>query len=86
MLSHDRGDGQVIGATRKSGQAIWFLDHAFDIRGNPNAVGITALPHRGRNVLLGDTLVRGWPEEEDLATTAEAGVGVARAMGIEPRR
>ncbi|MEM8850197.1 MAG: NADP-dependent malic enzyme [Pseudomonadota bacterium] len=85
MLAHDHGDGLVTGATRKSAHAIRLLDHVFDVQRNPEAVGITALLHRGRIVLIGDTLVHEWPEEEDLATIAEAGARVARAMGMEPR-
>ncbi|MEM7643695.1 MAG: NADP-dependent malic enzyme [Pseudomonadota bacterium] len=85
MLAHDHGDGLVTGATRKSAHAIRLLDHVFDVQKNPEAVGITALLHRGRIVLIGDTLVHEWPEEDDLATIAEAGARVARAMGMEPR-
>ena len=85
MLAHDHGDGMITGATRKSAQAMRLVDHVFDIRQNPDAVGITALLHRGRIVLIGDTLVHEWPEEEDLATIAEAGAKVARALGLEPR-
>ncbi|MEM7711084.1 MAG: phosphate acyltransferase, partial [Pseudomonadota bacterium] len=85
MLAHDHGDGLVTGATRKSAHAIRLLDHVFDVQKNPEAVGITALLNRGRIVLIGDTLVQEWPEEEDLATIAEAGARVARAMGMEPR-
>ncbi|MGB3553153.1 MAG: NADP-dependent malic enzyme [Jannaschia sp.] len=85
MLAHDHGDGLVTGATRKSAHAMRLLDHVFDIRSNPEAVGITALLHRGRIVLIGDTLVHEWPEEEELATIAEAGARVARGFGMEPR-
>ncbi|TFL17567.1 NADP-dependent malic enzyme [Jannaschia formosa] len=85
MLAHDHGDGLVTGATRKSAHAIRLLDHVFDIQRNDLAVGITALLHRGKIVLIGDTLVHEWPEEEDLATIAEAGARVARDLGLEPR-
>ena len=85
MLAHDHGDGLVTGATRKSAQAMRLIDHVFDVARNPEAVGITALLHRGRIVLIGDTLVHEWPEVEDLATIAEAGARVARALGLEPR-
>ena len=85
MLAHEHGDGLVTGATRKSAHALRLLDHVFDIKKNPDAVGITALLHRGRIVLIGDTLVHEWPEEEDLATIAEAGARVARGFGMEPR-
>ncbi|UWQ22023.1 NADP-dependent malic enzyme [Jannaschia sp. W003] len=85
MLAHDHGDGLVTGATRKSAQAMRLVDHVFDVMENPEAVGITALLHRGRIVLIGDTLVHEWPGAEDLATIAEAGARVARALGLEPR-
>ncbi|CTQ49190.1 NADP-dependent malic enzyme [Jannaschia donghaensis] len=85
MLAHEHGDGLVTGATRKSAHAMRLLDHVFDIQTNKDAVGITALLHRGRIVLIGDTLVHEWPEEEDLATIAEAGARVARGLGMEPR-
>ena len=85
MLAHDHGEGLVTGATRKSAHAMRLLGHVFDIDANHEAVGITALLHRGRIVLLGDTLVHEWPDEEDLATIAEAGARVARGLGLEPR-
>ena len=49
------------------------------------AVGVTAVLHKGRIVIIGDTLVREWPDEEDLADIAEAGAQVARLLGLEPR-
>jgi malate dehydrogenase (oxaloacetate-decarboxylating)(NADP+) len=85
MLAHDHGDGVITGATRKSAHVLRLIDHVLDITGNAQAVGITALLHRGRIVLIGDTLVHEWPDEEDLATIAEAGARVARALGLEPR-
>ncbi|SFJ68930.1 NADP-dependent malic enzyme [Jannaschia pohangensis] len=85
MLAHDHGEGLVTGATRKSAHALRLLDHVFDIKTNKEAVGITALLHRGRIVLMGDTLVHEWPDEEDLATIAEAGARIARGLGMEPR-
>ncbi|KIT15092.1 NADP-dependent malic enzyme [Jannaschia aquimarina] len=85
MLAHDHGDGMVTGATRKSAQVMRLVDHVFDVQTNAQAVGITALLHRGRIVLIGDTLVHEWPDEEDLATIAEAGARVARTLGLEPR-
>ena len=48
-------------------------------------MGITALLHKGRIVLIGDTLVHEWPEKEDLALIAERGAQVARDLGLEPR-
>ncbi|MCZ4263411.1 phosphate acyltransferase, partial [Limimaricola sp. G21655-S1] len=47
--------------------------------------GVTALLHKGRIVLIGDTLVHEWPNENDLATIAERAAGVARHMGLDPR-
>jgi malate dehydrogenase (oxaloacetate-decarboxylating)(NADP+) len=85
MLAHDHGDGLVTGATRKSAHALRLIDHVFDVSGNEEAVGITAVLHRGRIVLIGDTLVNEWPDEEELATIAEAGARVARGFGMEPR-
>ena len=41
--------------------------------------------HRGRIVLIGDTLVHEWPEAEDLADIATRGAAVARSLGLEPR-
>jgi malate dehydrogenase (oxaloacetate-decarboxylating)(NADP+) len=85
MLAHDHGDGLVTGATRKSAHALRLVGHVFDVAGNPEAVGITAVLHRGRIVLIGDTLVNEWPDEEQLATIAEASARVARGFGMEPR-
>jgi len=48
-------------------------------------VGVTALLHRGRIVLIADTLVHEWPEKEDLANIAIRAAGIARELGIEPR-
>ena len=41
------------------------------------AVGVTALLHKGRIVLIADTLVHEWPDENDLATIAVRAAGVA---------
>ena len=46
---------------------------------------MTALLHKGRIVLIGDTLVHEWPDENDLANIAERSAAVARHMGLEPR-
>jgi malate dehydrogenase (oxaloacetate-decarboxylating)(NADP+) len=46
---------------------------------------VTALLHKGRIVLIADTLVHEWPDENDLADIAEGAAGVARHMGLEPR-
>ncbi len=85
MLAHGHGDGLVTGATRKSAHVLQLINHVFDASAADGAVGITAVLHRGRIVLIGDTLVHEWPEEEDLADIAERGVAVARGLGMEPR-
>jgi malate dehydrogenase (oxaloacetate-decarboxylating)(NADP+) len=46
---------------------------------------VTALLHKGRIVLIADTLVHEWPEAEDLANIAERAADVARDFGLEPR-
>ncbi|MFC0279260.1 NADP-dependent malic enzyme [Falsigemmobacter intermedius] len=85
MLQHGHGDGLVTGATRKSAHVLNLINHVFDAKAEDGAVGVTALLHKGKIVLMGDTLVHEWPEPEDLATIAERAAGVARSLGIEPR-
>ena len=85
MLAHGHGDGLVTGATRKSGQVLSQLGRVFDLRPQDGAVGITAVLHNGRIVLMGDTLVHEWPEAEDLADIATRGAHVARSLGLDPR-
>ncbi|MEQ8292312.1 MAG: NADP-dependent malic enzyme [Roseovarius sp.] len=85
MLAHGHGDGLVTGATRKSAHVLDRINHVFDADAEHGAVGVTALLHKGRIVMVTDTLVHEWPDEEDLATIAERGVHVARNLGIEPR-
>ncbi|RWR47327.1 NADP-dependent malic enzyme [Sinirhodobacter ferrireducens] len=85
MLAHGHGDGMVTGATRKSGHVMELINKVFDARPSDGAVGITALLHKGRVVLIGDTLVHEWPDEHDLADIATSGAQVARALGLEPR-
>jgi malate dehydrogenase (oxaloacetate-decarboxylating)(NADP+) len=85
MLAHGHGDGLVTGATRKSAHVLDRINHVFDANAKGGAVGITALLHKGRIVLIGDTLVHEWPEAEDLANIAESGARVARHLGMEPR-
>lgn len=85
MLAHGHGDALVTGATRKSAHVLGLINHVFDAEAQQGAVGITALLHKGRIVLIGDTLVHEWPDEEDLATIAERGAEVARDLGLEPR-
>ena len=85
MLAHGHGEGLVTGATRKSAHALERISLVFDADASHGAVGITALLHKGRIVLIGDTLVHEWPDAEDLANIAERGADVARHMGLEPR-
>ena len=85
MLAHGHGDGLVTGATRKSAHVMGLINHVFDADAEHGAVGVTALLHRGRIVLVADTLVHEWPDAEDLATIAERGADVARHLGLEPR-
>jgi len=85
MLAHGHGDGLVTGATRKSAYVLQQLNTVFDATAEAGAVGVTAVIHRGRVVLIADTLVHEWPDEEDLANIAVAAVKVARGMGLEPR-
>ncbi|WP_134726841.1 NADP-dependent malic enzyme [Paracoccus luteus] len=85
MLAHGHGDGLVTGATRKGPHVLAQLGQVFDVRPQDGAVGITAVLHKGRIVLIGDTLVHEWPEAEDLALIATRGAHVARGLGLEPR-
>ena len=85
MLAHGHGDALVTGATRKSAHVLDLVGKVFDARAEDGAVGITALLHKGRIVLIGDTLVHEWPEKEDLALIAQRGAQVARDLGLEPR-
>ncbi|MDP7150625.1 MAG: NADP-dependent malic enzyme [Paracoccaceae bacterium] len=85
MLAHGHGDGLVTGATRKSAHVLGLINHVFDADAAAGAVGITAMLHKGKVVLIGDTLVHEWPDEEDLANIAERGAEVARDLGLEPR-
>nr|WP_131574716.1 NADP-dependent malic enzyme [Paracoccus nototheniae] len=85
MLAHGHGDGLVTGVTRKNAPVLAQIGQVFDVRPQDGAVGITAVLHRGRIVLIGDTLVHEWPEPEDLADIATRGAAVARGLGLEPR-
>ncbi|EAQ14107.1 MULTISPECIES: NADP-dependent malic enzyme [Maritimibacter] len=85
MLAHGHGDALVTGATRKSAHVLELINHVFDARPQDGAVGVTALLHKGRIVLIADTLVHEWPEAEDLANIAEGAAAVARDLGLEPR-
>ena len=71
--------------TRKSAYVLSLINHVFDAKASDGAVGVTALLHKGKIVLIGDTLVHEWPEPEDLATIATRAAGVARNLGLEPR-
>ncbi|MEM9755307.1 MAG: NADP-dependent malic enzyme [Pseudomonadota bacterium] len=85
MLAHGHGDGMITGATRKSAHVLDLVGHVFDVAAGDGAVGITAILHKGRIVLIGDTQVHEWPDERDLALIARRGASVARALGLEPR-
>ncbi|SMC56323.1 NADP-dependent malic enzyme [Primorskyibacter flagellatus] len=85
MLAHGHGDGLITGATRKSAHVMELINHVFDADAQHGAVGVTALLHKGRIVMISDTLVHEWPDEEDLATIAERSADVARHLGLEPR-
>ena len=85
MLQHGHGDGLVTGVTRKSAHILTSINHVFDAKASDGAVGVTALLHKGRIVLIADTLVQEWPEPDDLAKIAIRSAGVARSLGLEPR-
>ena len=85
MLAHGHGDALVTGATRKASHVLAQVGQVFDVRPQDGAVGITGVLHKGRIVLVADTLVHEWPEAEDLALIATRGAHVARALGMEPR-
>jgi malate dehydrogenase (oxaloacetate-decarboxylating)(NADP+) len=85
MLAHGHGDGMLTGATRKSAQVLEMVGKVFDARAEDGAVGVTALLHKGKIVLIGDTLVHEWPSDTDMALIAERGAQVARGLGLEPR-
>jgi malate dehydrogenase (oxaloacetate-decarboxylating)(NADP+) len=85
MLAHGHGDGLVTGATRKSALVMDMINHVFPARAQDGAVGVSVLLHRGRILLVADTLVHEWPEEEDLADIATRATAVARSLGLEPR-
>ena len=80
MLAHGHGDGLVTGATRKSAHVLELINHVFDADAAHGAAGVTAVIHKGRIVLISDTLVHEWP-----ADIAERCAEVARDLGLEPR-
>ncbi|MGB0659442.1 MAG: NADP-dependent malic enzyme [Mangrovicoccus sp.] len=85
MLAHGHGDGLVTGATRKSAHVLDMINKVFDADAAHGAVGVTALLHKGRIVMIADTLVHEWPDEHDLANIAENAAAAARGLGLEPR-
>ncbi len=85
MLMHGHGDGLVTGATRKNAPTLSQIGKVFDVTPDDGAVGLTAVLHNGRIIVIGDTLVHEWPDAEDLADIATRGAHVARGLGLEPR-
>ncbi|HKK98060.1 MAG TPA: NADP-dependent malic enzyme, partial [Marivita sp.] len=85
MLAHGHGDALVTGATRKSAHVLELINHVFDADRAHGVAGVTALLNKGRIILISDTLVNEWPDEEDLATIAERSAEVATLIGLEPR-
>ncbi len=85
MLAHGHGDGLVTGATRKSAHVLELINHVFDASPASGAVGVSAVLNKGRIVLIADTLVHEWPDENDLADIAERGAEVASDLGLVPR-
>jgi malate dehydrogenase (oxaloacetate-decarboxylating)(NADP+) len=85
MLAHGHADGMVTGATRKSAHVLELINHVFDAGPHDGAVGVSVVIHKGKIVLIADTLVHEWPDEEDLADIAQAGATVARHLGLTPR-
>ncbi|APO88048.1 MULTISPECIES: NADP-dependent malic enzyme [Marivivens] len=85
MLAHGHGDGLVTGATRKSAHVLEAINHVFDASPKSGAAGVSAILNKGRIVLIADTLVHEWPDQEDLADIAERGAAVAKDLGLDPR-
>ncbi|MFV0336335.1 MAG: NADP-dependent malic enzyme [Tropicimonas sp.] len=85
MLAHGHGDGLVTGVTRKAAHVLHQMNRVFPASAEDGAVGVTAVLHKGKIVLVADTLVHEWPDEEDLADIAIAAARVARGLGLEPR-
>ena len=85
MLAHGHGDGLITGATRKSAYVLDRINHVFDADAKAGAVGVTAILHKGRIVLVADTLVHEWPDEHDLANIAIRSAAAARHLGLDPR-
>jgi len=85
MVAMGHADGMVTGATQKSALCLNQINHVFDAKPGDGAIGVNAILHQGRMILITDSLVHEWPEVEDLADIAERAAGVARKMGLEPR-
>ncbi len=85
MMAHGHADGMVTGATRKSAHILELINHVFDAGPHDGAVGVTAVLNKGKIVLITDTLVHEWPDENDLSDIAERGAAVARDLGMDPR-
>jgi malate dehydrogenase (oxaloacetate-decarboxylating)(NADP+) len=85
MVAHGHADGMVTGATRKSAHVLELINNVFDAQPHDGAVGVTAILNRGKIVLMADTLVHEWPDENDLADIAERGASVAKELGLDPR-
>ncbi len=85
MLAHGHGDGLVTGATRKSAHVLELINHVFEATPGSGAVGVSAILHNSKIVLIADTLVHEWPEEKDLANIAVRAASVARHLGLDPR-
>lgn len=85
MLAHGHADGMVTGATRKSAHVLKQINQVFDASPHDGVAGVTAVLNKGRIVLIADTLVHEWPDENDLADIAERSAYVARRLGLEPR-
>ncbi len=81
QTSEDNGTCRPITAA----QMLSLINHVFDAKATDGAAGVTALLHKGKIVLIADTLVHEWPEPEDLATIATKAAGVARSLGLVPR-
>ena len=86
MLAHGHGDGHghrrdaQVGACAGADQPR--------LRRRVPRTARSASPRcctRAAIVLIADTLVHEWPDEEDLADIAERGAPVARGLGLEPR-
>ena len=85
MVQHGHADAMVTGATRKSAHILRLLNHVYDVAPGDGVVGVNAVLKQGRMVLVADTLVNEWPDQNDLADIAEHAAKVARNMGLEPR-